>query len=140
MSTDRRWDDLARPRRRRWRVVVAALAGVVVVLALTVALGNVFGANSLPGQQAASGGTGEEIFRNNCMQCHGPAGQGDARVGAPAFTPGGALHGLTLEERVEKIRRGRPLRGMPRFGGKLSPEDIRKVAEYTLTLSNGEER
>ena len=108
------------------------------MLALTVWLGNRFGANSLPGQQVVAGGTGQEIFRNNCMQCHGTGGEGDPRVGAPAFTPGGKLAPLTLDERLEKIRRGRPLRGMPRFGGKLSPEDIRKVAEYTLTLSRTE--
>ena len=138
MADDRRGDELAGPRRRRWRVVVAALAGVVVVLALTVWLGNRFGANDLPGQQVVAGGSGEEIFRNNCMQCHGARGEGGPKVGAPAFTPGGALAGLTLDQRLEKIRRGRPLRGMPRFGGKLSPEDIRKVAEYTMTLSEGD--
>ncbi|HVE97656.1 MAG TPA: c-type cytochrome [Mycobacteriales bacterium] len=140
----RRWADLgaARPGRWRRRLAIAggALATVAVVLVGTVALGARLGANEvkLPGQKRAVGGTGRVLYLNNCAQCHGPAGEGGPRVGAPAFTPGGALHGLTFEERVAKISRGKPLRGMPAWKFQISDDDIRKIAAYTQILSGAE--
>lgn len=132
--------DNAAPRRRRGRRalawVAAWIAGSALVLAAMVLLGNRFGANPLPGQPVLSGTTGREIYDKNCAACHGVRGEGGSLdIKGPAFTAGGELHGLTFEERVAKIGRGRPLNGMPRWSTKLSDADIRKVAAYTQTLS-----
>ena len=128
-----------RPRRRARRVlfwVAAWLVGTGVVLAGTVYLGNRFGANQLPGQTVEAGRTGREIYNKNCAACHGLNGEGGSLdIKGPAFTSGGALAGLTFDERVAKTTRGKPLRGMPRWGRQLSEEDIRKVAAYTQILS-----
>ena len=85
----------------------------------------------------AAGGTssglgGSEIFQRNCASCHGAAGQGGK---GPSFVAGGPLSGLTFDQRVEKIGRGKPLNAMPRWRGKLTTEQIRMVAAYTQLLS-----
>jgi mono/diheme cytochrome c family protein len=127
------------PARSRWRalkVVAAALAGVVVVLALTIGVGYLVGANNLPGQHVAAGRTGAEIWTKNCAGCHGRNGEGGSlSIKGPAFTPGGPLSGLTFGQRVEKIGRGKPLAGMPAWKFRISAADIRKVAAYTQVLS-----
>jgi mono/diheme cytochrome c family protein len=117
-------------------VVAAALAGVAVVLALTIGAGYLLGANNLPGQHVATGRTGAEIWAKNCAGCHGRNGEGGSlSIKGPAFTPGGPLSGLTFDQRVEKISRGRPLAGMPAWKFRISAADIRKVAAYTQILS-----
>ena len=127
------------PRRRGRRALVWVAAWLVVsaaVLGGLVYFGNKLGANPLPGEEVAAGGTGVEIYNKNCAGCHGYRGEGGQfDIKGPAFTPGGELHGLTFEERVAKIGRGKPLNGMPRWSRKLSAADIRKVAAYTQTLS-----
>ncbi|HVE64778.1 MAG TPA: cytochrome c [Mycobacteriales bacterium] len=141
-DTAQRWDayavDRPRPRwKRRLSVAGSALTLVVIALAATVYVGSRLGANEVkvPGRVSAVGGTGEVLYLNNCAQCHGPAGEGGQQVKGPAFTAGGALHELTFEERVAKISRGKPLRGMPRWKFQISEEDIRRIAAYTQVLS-----
>lgn len=136
-----RWERLHESPRSPWRrrliVVASAVLLVVPVLVAVVLVGNRFGANEVkvPGQAKAVGGTGEVLYLNNCAQCHGPAGQGGQQVRGPAFTAGGVLHDLTFEERVAKISRGKPLRGMPAWKFQISAEDIRRIAAYTQILS-----
>lgn len=124
---------------RALKIVLAALGGVAVVLALTIGLGALFGANTLPWQHVASGRTGAEIYAKNCAGCHGINGEGGSlSIKGPAFAAGGSLAGLTFDQRVEKIGRGRPLAGMPAWKFRISAAEIRKVAAYTQILSGQE--
>ena len=133
-------DQPAQPRRRRGRRVAlwvgAWLLGSALVLGGLVWVGNLLGANQLPGERIETGATGREIYNRNCAACHGLNGEGGSlEIKGPAFTPGGPLAGLTFEERVAKTGRGRPLNGMPRWSTRITAEDIRKVAAYTQILS-----
>jgi mono/diheme cytochrome c family protein len=122
-----------------WRVALAALLGVAAVLAVTIGVGYLLGANALPGQKVATGRTGNEIYAKNCAGCHGRNGEGGSlKIKGPAFAPGGPLSGLTFDQRVAKISRGRPLAGMPAWKFQISAADIRKVAAYTQVLSGQE--
>lgn len=125
------------PRALKW--ILAALGGVAVVLGITIGVGALLGANTLPWQHVATGRTGAEIYAKNCAGCHGLNGEGGSlSIKGPAFTPGGPLSELTFDQRVEKISRGRPLNGMPGWKFRISASDIRKVAAYTQTLSGHE--
>lgn len=70
---------------------------------------------------------GMAIFRKNCVTCHGTDGKLGLN-GAKDLTSSP----LTLEERINIVTNGKKL--MTPFGKILSPEEIRVVAEYTLTL------
>jgi cytochrome c553 len=118
--------------RRRFAWFAAAIVTVGIVLTGVVYAGCHNGANACFGKRIEAGRTGAEIFQRNCASCHGPAGQGGK---GPAFVAGGPLAGLTFDQRVEKIGRGKPLNAMPRWRGKLSTEQIRMVAAYTQLLS-----
>ncbi|MBK7879827.1 MAG: c-type cytochrome [Saprospiraceae bacterium] len=71
--------------------------------------------------------TGKQIFKSNCVSCHGIKGD---------LMTNGARNlkesNLSLEERILIIRDGRNI--MTSFREKLSKEQIRKVAEHTMTL------
>ncbi|MEP7195478.1 MAG: c-type cytochrome [Saprospiraceae bacterium] len=70
---------------------------------------------------------GKEIFKQNCVLCHGI--KGDLMTnGAKNLT----LSDLTLEERILVISKGRNI--MTGFEEKLSPIEIQTVAEFTLSL------
>jgi mono/diheme cytochrome c family protein len=121
---------------RAVRIVLAALGGVAVVLALTIGVGYLLGANTLPWQHTTTGRTGAEIYARNCASCHGLRGEGGSlSIKGPAFADGGPLAGLTFDQRVEQISRGKPLAGMPAWKFRISAADIRKVAAYTQILS-----
>lgn len=66
--------------------------------------------------QAIDGGS---LFETNCMPCHGAKGEGGS---APALTASNADRSI--------IENGELNKGMPAFGGNLSPEEITAILEY----------
>ncbi len=76
---------------------------------------------------------GERLFMNNCSQCHGS----DARGGKsfPNLTDGDWLHGGAPEKIVETITAGR-IGNMPPLAAAVgTPDDVKNVANYVLSLS-----
>lgn len=69
------------------------------------------------------------LYAENCAACHG----GD-RLGAigPALLPEN-LGRLKKAEAVKVITEGRPATQMPAHGGKLSPDQIKALADYVFT-------
>lgn len=76
---------------------------------------------------ASTGPDGSAVFRKYCVACHGADGK-LALNGAKDLT----ASTLTLDERIQMVTKGKGL--MTPFGEMLTPEEIRAVAEYTLTL------
>jgi cytochrome c oxidase cbb3-type subunit 3 len=76
---------------------------------------------------------GERLFMNNCAQCHGSDARGSK--GIPNLTDTDWLHGgapVTIKETLIKGRMG----NMPPMAAAVgSPEDVRNVAQYVLSLS-----
>ncbi len=71
--------------------------------------------------------TGKDIFRKNCVLCHGI--KGDLMTnGAKDLR----LSEMSLDERIQVITYGRNV--MTGFEQQLSPEEIKLVAEFTLSL------
>jgi cytochrome c553 len=71
--------------------------------------------------------SGQDIFAAKCTSCHGSDGKLGA-MGAPDLT----TSSKDINSRIELIKNGSPL--MNGFGGSLSDEQIKAVAEYTETL------
>ncbi|MEN8145781.1 MAG: c-type cytochrome [Gemmatimonadota bacterium] len=91
---------------------------------------------SLDGLFLPQSPTGEEVYEQNCVPCHGKSGKGDGPA-AVAFDPPPSdftdPEGTkSLEEMLEIIKEGRA--GMPAYGATLSPEELEAVAEYILNL------
>ncbi|KGM41651.1 cytochrome oxidase subunit III [Aquabacterium sp. NJ1] len=76
---------------------------------------------------------GERLFLNNCAACHGSDAKGNK--GFPNLTDNDWLHGGSPEKIIETITHGR--RGqMPVMAPAVgSPEEVRQVANYVLSLS-----
>jgi cytochrome c oxidase cbb3-type subunit 3 len=76
---------------------------------------------------------GERLFMNNCSLCHGSDGRGSK--GFPNLTDTDWLYGGTPEKIQETITGGR--RGvMPPMAGAVgTPDDVKNVANYVLSLS-----
>jgi cytochrome c oxidase cbb3-type subunit 3 len=94
---------------------------------------------SLYGQATdpALAASARQIFLDNCASCHGEAGTGGREFGAPNLADGIWLYGgdpATVRETIRSARFGI----MPAFAGRLSPEDIAKVAVYVHSLGGGE--
>ena len=88
--------------------------------------------NTADQQQNASGDKnlsldGQALFRKNCITCHGADGTLGLN-GAKDLSKSV----LPLEERIPIVTNGKNM--MTPFGNILSPEQIRAVAEYTLSL------
>lgn len=76
---------------------------------------------------------GERLFMNNCAQCHGSDGQGSK--GYPNLTDGDWLHGGTPDKIKESITLGRMGNMPPMAQAVGTPDDVRNVAHYVLSLS-----
>ena len=77
---------------------------------------------------------GDRLFMNNCAQCHGSDARGGK--GFPNLTDTDWLHGGTHEKIKETLVKGR-IGNMPPMAAAVgSPEDVRNVAHYVLSLSN----
>ncbi len=76
---------------------------------------------------------GERLFINNCAACHGSDARGSK--GFPNLTDTDRLHGGSPEKIEESITLG--CQGMmpPMAAAVGTPEDVRNVAQYVLSLS-----
>lgn len=76
---------------------------------------------------------GERLFMNNCAQCHGSDARGSK--GFPNLTDADWLHGGTPEKIRETLENGR-IGNMPPMAAAVgTPEDVRNLANYVLSLS-----
>jgi len=77
---------------------------------------------------------GERLFMNNCAQCHGSDARGTK--GFPNLADTDWLHGGSPEKIKETLAAGR--RGqMPPMGAAVgTPDDVKNVANYVLSLSS----
>jgi cytochrome c oxidase cbb3-type subunit 3 len=77
---------------------------------------------------------GERLFANNCATCHGADARGSK--GFPNLTDKDWLWGGTPERIEETITKGR-IGNMPAIAAAVgTPDDVRNVANYVLSLSN----
>ncbi|PIF74746.1 cytochrome c oxidase cbb3-type subunit 3 [Variovorax sp. 54] len=76
---------------------------------------------------------GERLFMNSCAQCHGSDARGSK--GFPNLTDADWLHGGTPDKIVESITHGRTGVMPPAAAMVGSPDDVKNVANYVLSLS-----
>ena len=76
---------------------------------------------------------GERLFMNNCSQCHGSDAHGSK--GFPNLTDSDWLHGGTPEKIMETITLGRVGQMPPMAAAVGTPDDVKNVANYVLSLS-----
>ena len=74
---------------------------------------------------------GKEIFKANCVPCHGENGQG---IIGPNLTDDYWIHGGGIKNVFQTIKYGVPAKGMLTWEGKLNPREIQEVASYVLSL------
>ncbi|MDP3170020.1 MAG: cytochrome-c oxidase, cbb3-type subunit III [Polaromonas sp.] len=76
---------------------------------------------------------GQRLFLNNCAQCHGSDGRGSK--GFPNLTDSDWLYGGAPEQISETIHKGR-IGVMPPMGAAVgTPDDVKNLANYVLSLS-----
>lgn len=80
---------------------------------------------------------GAEVYADNCVDCHGEAGEGIRDVGAPNISDAIWLYGGDLETVEHTIRYSR-YGMMPPWTGRLTEAQIRQVAVYVHGLGGGE--
>ncbi len=76
---------------------------------------------------------GERLFMNNCAQCHGSDAHGSK--GFPNLTDGDWLHGGTPDKIKETLTLGRIGQMPPMAAAVGTPDDVKNVANYVLSLS-----
>lgn len=77
---------------------------------------------------------GERLFLNNCAQCHGSDGRGSK--GFPNLTDSDWLHGGSPEKISETIHKGRIGMMPPMAAAVGTPDDVKNLANYVLSLSD----
>ena len=76
---------------------------------------------------------GERIFMNNCALCHASDARGSK--GFPNLSDTDWLHGGTPDKIIETIVKGRVGDMPPMAAAVGTPEDVRNLAQYVLSLS-----
>jgi cytochrome c oxidase cbb3-type subunit III len=77
---------------------------------------------------------GERLFMNNCSQCHGSDARGSK--GFPNLADADWLHGGAPVKIVESVTKGRKAQMPPMAAAVGTPDDVKNVANYVLSLSN----
>ena len=78
---------------------------------------------------------GAEVFKGNCVACHGADAKGNFAIGAPNLTDKTWLYGSSEATIVETVTKGR-MAMMPAQDKVLSPEKIHLLTAYVWGLSN----
>jgi len=91
----------------------------------------------LPAEQVAADASamaiGERLFMNNCAQCHGSDARGSK--GFPNLADADWLYGGTPEKIKETLVKGRVGNMPPMAAAVGTPDDVKNVAQYVLSLS-----
>ncbi len=74
---------------------------------------------------------GKDIFKANCVPCHGDNAQG---IIGPNLTDQYWIHGGGMKDIFKTIKYGVPAKGMLTWEGKLNPREMQEVASYVLSL------
>ncbi len=77
---------------------------------------------------------GERVFMNNCAQCHGSDGRGSK--GFPNLSDGDWLWGGSPEQIKTTLTQGRMGNMPPMAAAVGTPDDVKNVAHYVLSLSS----
>jgi cytochrome c oxidase cbb3-type subunit 3 len=77
---------------------------------------------------------GERVFMNNCAQCHGSDARGSK--GFPNLADSDWLYGGAPEQIKETLTKGRVGVMPPLAAAVGTPDDVKNVAHYVLSLSN----
>ena len=78
---------------------------------------------------------GQDVFKQNCVACHGADGKGNQQIGAPNLIDKTWLYGGSEATIVETITKGRNGH-MPAWKDILTPAQIHLVAAYVYSLSH----
>lgn len=89
---------------------------------------------------AAGGGpasveVGKAVFQQNCVACHGAAGEGGI---GPNLLDSTWIHGGTLTQIQQTVSNGVPEKGMLSWAPILGPEKVGQVAAYVHSLGGGQ--
>lgn len=90
-----------------------------------------------PALDAAKRAAGMQAFAGTCAACHGADGHGNVAIGAPDLTDEVWLWGGRKEQIRDSILFGRRNQ-MPAHAPLLSPDEVRVVAGYVISLSQPE--
>jgi len=93
----------------------------------------------LSGQEHEAGlaTEGATIYADNCVACHGEAGEGDITQGAPKLSDAIWLYGGTREAITYTVTNSR-FGVMPNWNTRLTEDEIRAVALYVHSRGGGE--
>jgi mono/diheme cytochrome c family protein len=78
---------------------------------------------------------GQGLFAQNCVVCHGEAGDGSALEGAADFTDADFMANKDPAEFFGAITKGIEGTSMPAWGGTLSDDDIWALVSYVWTFA-----
>ena len=80
---------------------------------------------------AASLEAGKEIFKANCVACHGPEGGG---LVGPNLTDDYWIHGGGIKNIFKTIKYGVPAKGMITWQNQLNPKQMQNVASFVMNI------
>lgn len=86
---------------------------------------------------AALAAEGATVYADNCVACHGEAGEGDRAQGAPRLNDAIWLYGGTREAITQTVTYAR-FGVMPNWNTRLTEDEIRAVALYVHSRGGGE--
>lgn len=87
--------------------------------------------------KASKNPKGEEIFKANCVACHGEGGKGNRELGAPNLSDAIWLYGGNKEDIIYTVTYA--YAGvMPYWTGRLDEETIKQLSIYVHSLGGGE--
>ena len=75
--------------------------------------------------------SGESIYKQFCVACHGANGEGGV---GPNMTDAYWIHGGGIKNVFKTIKYGVPQKGMISWQSQLKPSEMQAVASYILTL------
>jgi mono/diheme cytochrome c family protein len=92
----------------------------------------------LSAAKLASAQDAADLYKTKCMKCHGADGKGDTtmgkKLGARDFhAPEAAKE--SDQDWFDIIKNGK--RKMPKYGGKLTDEQIKELVKYIRSLTKG---
>ncbi|MBO0696921.1 MAG: cytochrome c [Zavarzinella sp.] len=88
------------------------------------------------GPKASANASPEELFKQQCAKCHRGGQSGKGGPDLTKLTEDSSKNADWIAEHIKNPKGHNTESRMPKFEDRLTPEQIKKLAEYVLTLKS----
>lgn len=100
---------------------------ILIIIGIIFCIGN---SNLFNSENSKSIASGEKVYNNNCLVCHGKTGKGEGTKAGTALNNQNFLSSVSDKDLYTYVMYGREGTSMPAYGSRLTEKDLKNLVAF----------